>query len=210
MGGEVVAVGVYAPAVFLIRHGAEHIGKKGGRLCGRPVLGLLIVFGLAGLQEIGGSLRVARCRENRPLVVLQSFQPSGDIGRVVVPDLRGQVQGRRTGTPRQVRQPVPPSRNPDRQTACPKSRSSRDRVLRPVGHFMGEGRVVGFRVPEAFKGRHLHVIERRDIVGAVPAVPDSAPVPQRKPRPPLCAAARSGAAHGSRCSARAGRRSARR
>ena len=37
---------------------------------------------------------------------------------------------------------------------------------------MAKGGVVGPRVPEALERRHLHVIERGDIVGAVPAVPD--------------------------------------
>jgi hypothetical protein len=33
-----------------------------------------------------------RRAENRPLVVLQDFQPRGDIGGVILPHLRGQIE----------------------------------------------------------------------------------------------------------------------
>lgn len=47
---------------------------------------------LQAMQEIGGFLRMGRGGKNRPFVVLQGLQPSGDVGGVVIPDLRRQFQ----------------------------------------------------------------------------------------------------------------------
>jgi hypothetical protein len=37
---------------------------------------------------------------------------------------------------------------------------------------MGKGGVVSAGIPEGLKRRHLHIIEARDVKGAVAAVPD--------------------------------------
>jgi hypothetical protein len=127
-------------------------------------------FGAAS-QKIRCLLRVAGCGEYRPLVVLQSFQPSGDIGRVVVPDLRDKLkvgaQESRAKLGNKLLHRIALIAKPLSLKIPVKAA----RVLRPVGAFMRKGAVIGSRVPEAFKGRHLYVIERGNIVGAVPAVP---------------------------------------
>ena len=45
-------------------------------------------------------------------------------------------------------------------------------VFRPVGAFMGEGRVIAFRVPEGLEGRHLHAVGLDGIERPVSTMPD--------------------------------------
>lgn len=44
------------------------------------------------MQIINRLLRVTRGGEDRPLVVLEGLQPSGDVRGVVVPDLRDKLK----------------------------------------------------------------------------------------------------------------------
>jgi hypothetical protein len=47
---------------------------------------------LEPVEVIDGALRVGGGGEDRAVVVLQDLQPRGDVGGVIVPDLRGEFE----------------------------------------------------------------------------------------------------------------------
>jgi hypothetical protein len=63
-------------------------------------VGLNGVFRLQAVQEIRRALRMGRGAENGVLVLFQHLDPRRDIGGVIVPNLRRQVEvgGKKRGT----------------------------------------------------------------------------------------------------------------
>jgi hypothetical protein len=65
----------------------------GGRLCGGPLKGCFrLLSRLQAVQIIGGALRMGGGGKDKPLVVLQCFQPVPDIGGVILANFGGDFQ----------------------------------------------------------------------------------------------------------------------
>lgn len=112
------------------------------------------------------------CAEYVTLVVLQHLEPALNIGGMIGTRLRRQCQIRTQECCTQFGHKlfaratfIAPFLSTEFATkAC--------LVSGPVDQFMRQRRIIGFRAPEAFETRHLHVIARITVIGLTATMAD--------------------------------------
>ena len=124
------------------------------------------------MQVVRRALRVGGGLEDEARIVLQNFQPVGDVGGVLLARLacqfqiRAQERGSQLGDEFFLRVAfIAPL------LAAEVARKAR-RVLRPVRHLMRESGVVALGVAERLERRHLNIIDFLRIIGAIAAMAD--------------------------------------
>ena len=135
-------------------------------------VGFRVGLGLQVQQVIGGLLGVAGGGKDRLLIVLEHFEPRGDIGGVVVPDFGGQAQfGAQEGATdfrnqffHRVTRIAP--------FFAPHVPIQARGVARPVGRFVGQSGVIAFPVAEKLERRHLNKVMGEGIKSLIAAVAD--------------------------------------
>jgi len=133
---------------------------------------LFVGVRLQPAKIISGFLRMRCCGEDSPLVVLQHFQPVGDISGVILPDFRGEIEIGAQKRAAQFRDQLFHRIPGIAPFLAAKVTVKAGFMPRPMGAFMGERGVIAFGIAERLKGRHLHEISTDIVIGHVAAMAD--------------------------------------
>src|ERR1035441_4307332 len=117
-------------------------------------------------------MRVGGGGEDRAVVVLQHLNPRGDVGGVIVADLRGEfkIGAEESGT--QLGDQLLAGVTFVAPAFAAEITIKAGRMLYPVTCLMGKGRVKAFSVGESLNRRHLDVVEFLRVVGLAAPVAD--------------------------------------
>ena len=142
--------------------------------------GLLDLSGGGGggaefVEIIGSALRMASGAEYRAAVMLEDFEPGGDVGSIFLARLKSdlQVGAQERGT--QLGDQFLGAIAGIAPALAAKIAVKARGVLGRVNQFMQDRAVVTLGIAESLEGRHLHVVEFLRVVGAVAAVLSRSP-----------------------------------